>query len=101
MRSEADLVYEVDLIIGRERVALRLLVFDTLMLLERELTQADGATFTHSIWVDEITGLFNYVTADPYFMQLEWHYSVIQERVRQLLGRWEVDVPKGLGREDA
>lgn len=79
--------YEVEVVIGCERVVLRLVALDALMLLERQLTQADGSAFTHSIWVDSGATLSAYITADPYFMQLERHYNVIQEKVGLFLDR--------------
>ncbi|MDO3524981.1 hypothetical protein ACNRBS_06275 [Ralstonia pseudosolanacearum] len=85
MKNRENLVYEAEVTIGRERVSLRFLILDALMLLERELTQADGSTFMHSIWVDGGSTLFDYMTADPYFMQLERHYGLIQEKMSRVL----------------
>jgi len=86
VKNRESVVYEVEVAIGRERVNLRLLTLEALMLLERELTQPDGTSFTHSISVDGDTAVYDYITADPYFMQLERYYSAIQERIRQIRG---------------
>ena len=87
MKNRERVVYEVEIAIGRERVSLRLLTLEALILLERELTQADGTSFTHSISVDSDTVVYDYITADPYFLQLERHYSAVQERIREI--RWQ------------
>jgi hypothetical protein len=84
VKNRETIVYEAEVAIGRERVSIRLLVQGPLILIERELTQADGTSFTHSISVDGDTVVYDYLTADPYFMQLERHYSVVQEKIRRL-----------------
>ena len=83
------IVYAAEVVVGRERVNVRLLVREALVLLERELIQADGTSFIHSIWVDAHTTVYDYLTADPYFAQLERHYSAIQEKIRQLANQDE------------
>lgn len=76
-----------EVMVGRERVSVRLLVRGALMLLERELIQADNTSFIHSVSVDVHAAAYDYLTADPYFAQLERHYSVIQEKIHQLVSQ--------------
>jgi hypothetical protein len=82
-------VYDADVTIGRERVGVRLLARDVHTVLERRLVQADGTVFVHSIFLDADTVIYDYSTADPYFMQLERHYCAIQEKLRELEERRE------------
>lgn len=84
MKNREIIVYAGEVAVGRERVSVRLLVREALMLLERELIQADGTSFIHSVSVDDNAAVYDYLTADPYFTQLERHYSAIQEKIRRL-----------------
>ncbi|NML97197.1 hypothetical protein HHL24_04395 [Paraburkholderia sp. RP-4-7] len=89
MKNREIVVYAAEVAVGRERVSVRLLVREALMLLERELIQADGTCFIHSVSVDVHATTYDYLTADPYFAQLERHYSAIQEKIRQLASQEE------------
>ncbi|CAB3798384.1 hypothetical protein LMG27177_04455 [Paraburkholderia fynbosensis] len=68
---------------------MRLLVRGALILLERELIQADDTSFIHSVLVDAQAAAYDYLTADPYFAELERHYSAIQEKIRQVVSQEE------------
>jgi hypothetical protein len=89
VKNRITVVYAAEVAVGRERVSVRLLVREALILLERELIQADGTSFIHSVSVDAHAALYDYLTADPYFAQLERHYSAIQEKIRQLVSQEE------------
>ena len=89
MKNREIVVYAAEVAVGRERVSVRLLVHEALMLLEREVIQADGTSFIHSVSVDAHATVYDYLTADPYFAQLERHYSAIQEKIRQLVSQEE------------
>jgi hypothetical protein len=84
VKNREIVVYAAEVAVGRQRVNVRLLARGALMLLERELIQADGTSFIHSVPVDAHAAVYDYLTADPYFAQLERHYSAIQEKIRQL-----------------
>jgi hypothetical protein len=89
VKNRVTVVYAAEVAVGRERVSVRLLVRDALILLERELIQADGTSFIHSVLVDAHAAVYDYLTADPYFAQLERHYSAIQAKIRQLVSQEE------------
>jgi len=80
------IVFEAAVVVGRERVSVRLLSREKEVMLERELIQADGTSFVHAMVVETQASIYEYITADPYFMHLERHYAVIQEKIR-FLGR--------------
>lgn len=77
-------VFEAAVVVGRERVCVRLLSRESALMLERELIQADGTSFVHAIAAETQASIYEYMTADPYFMQLERHYGMIQEKIRFL-----------------
>ncbi|PCE34274.1 hypothetical protein BZL54_01530 [Burkholderia ubonensis subsp. mesacidophila] len=77
-------LYEAEVIVGKERISLRLISFNVATVLERKLVHADGTSFVHSLLLDTEAVLFDYQTADPYFMQLERHYSFVREKIRQV-----------------
>ncbi|MFM0731143.1 hypothetical protein PQQ52_11710 [Paraburkholderia sediminicola] len=89
MKNRETIVYAAEVVVGRERVSVKLLVRGALILLERELIQADDTSFIHSVLVDAHAAAYDYLTADPYFAQLERHYSAIQEKIRQLVSQEE------------
>jgi hypothetical protein len=89
VKDPESVVYAAQVAVGRERVSVRLLARETRMFLERELIQADGTSFIHSVPVDAHAAVYDYLTADPYFAQLERHYSAIQEKIRQLANHGE------------
>lgn len=76
-----SLIHSANVMVGKEKVCLRLFLKGRALLLERELVQADGSTFVHSMLLDNESILFEYAAADPYFRQLEMHYSAIQGKV--------------------
>jgi hypothetical protein len=89
VKNQEIVVYAAEVAVGRERVSVRLVVREALMLVERELIQADGTSFIHSVSVGAHAAAYDYFTADPYFAQLERHYSAIQEKIRQRLNQEE------------
>lgn len=79
-----SLVYSSNVVVGKEKVCLRLYSKGRVLMLERELIQADGASFVHSMLLDDATLLLEYSAADPYYRQLELHYSAIQDKISAL-----------------
>lgn len=67
--------------VGKERVRLVLIQSMDDWVIERTLIQADGSRFVHSVLIDSPAALFEYMVADPYFPQLEPHYSRMQQFV--------------------
>lgn len=80
-------IFEGDALIVRERVRVRLALWGSRVFLERELTQADGTSFVHSLAIDTEPELYDYITADPYFQQLRRHYNMVQEKYQELIER--------------
>lgn len=73
--------YDIETPVGRERVRLVLIQSTDGWVIERTLIQADGSRFMHSVLIDSSATLFEYMVADPYFTQLEPHYTRIQQFV--------------------
>ncbi|MDO5102096.1 MAG: hypothetical protein Q4D91_04250 [Lautropia sp.] len=83
--------------VGRERVRLVLIQSADGWVIERTLIQADGSRFVHSVLIDSPAMLFEYMVADPYFTQLEPHYTNIQQLVVQQPWLPETNLAGGYG----
>lgn len=85
----SEITFESDIVINKERITLRLHQYEEGLMLERELTEADGNTLTQSLPILSIESMRCFMDADVYRPQLLNAFMRIHSRVEASLSRYE------------
>jgi hypothetical protein len=78
--GHSQVLLDVTVQVQRERVNLRLLNHDGVLVVERKLIQPDGVSVTLAVPFRNEADLYDFATADPYYDYLKSRYDVLRER---------------------